>query len=377
MNILFLESSIPPSRGGVQRVSWLVSRYLNEHGHDTYFAFWFKDSDEVDEHHKIRIGKEGEVGKCSNRLYNFIKNKAINIIINQQCRNKFVSRVIKKVRDEQICKVVYCHHLSPDYGDYVNLGIKDCIKNLFSCMLFGVDMYSRWERKQYDISDRYVLLSESFKNEFIKRTKLRDTSKLRWISNPLSFPFTLASQYDNKKKQILIVSRMHERQKKLTSALRIWKEIEHRGYRDWNLVMAGYGPDEQMILDYAKSLNLSRMTYIGKVDNPAGLYMESSIFMMTSNYEGFGMTLTEALQFGCVPLAFDTYAALHDILTHGDNGFIIPIHDEGAYADQLCELIDNPTILKRMSRRAMESCKKFGMETVGQKWLDLINELQS
>ena len=88
------------------------------------------------------------------------------------------------------------------------------------------------------------------------------------------------------------------------------------------------------------------------------------------------MTLTESLQFGCVPMAFDTFTALHDILTDGYNGFIIPAKDEQTYADKMIELMKSPTTLEAMSKNAIESSKKFSIDVIGKQWLNLIDELK-
>ena len=246
------------------------------------------------------------------------------------------------------------------------------LKDLIVRLRTGLDLYNYEEWNQYKISDIYILLSKTYKDEFLHHIKIKDSTKLRWINNPLSFPFV--DTQSARLKQVLIIARMDERQKNLTAAMRIWREIERRGNNDWTLIMGGYGNDENMILDYAKSIGIKRMNFVGKAKDPRNLYIKSSIFMMTSNYEGFPMVLTEALQFGCVPLAFDTYTALHDMVNDGYNGYIIQNKDEKDYADKLESLMNNTSRIKEMSFNAINSSKKFSIDVIGQKWLELINE---
>ena len=59
--ILFIESSIPPSRGGVQRVSWLLAENFKRFGYDICFAFWLKDYDKVPKSNKIRYSDDESV----------------------------------------------------------------------------------------------------------------------------------------------------------------------------------------------------------------------------------------------------------------------------------------------------------------------------
>lgn len=97
--------------------------------------------------------------------------------------------------------------------------------------------------------------------------------------------------------------------------------------------------------------------------------------MMTSNFEGFGMTLTEAMQNGCVPMAFDTYTALHDIVTDSVDGMIIPPKDEKKYANNLYELMSSDVRRRQMALDAMKTAQKFSISSIGAKWINMFNEL--
>ena len=66
---------------------------------------------------------------------------------------------------------------------------------------------------------------------------------------------------------------------------------------------------------------------VGK-QSPQSYYLNSSIFLMTSDYEGWGMTITEAQQFGCIPIVLNTFASLQDLIANGENGFIVDSVDE-------------------------------------------------
>lgn len=82
-----------------------------------------------------------------------------------------------------------------------------------------------------------------------------------------SFVFRIGATDRHRKKEkiVLIISRYHEVQKNLCAAMRIWKEIEKRGTKGWQLVMGGYGPDEQMLMDYIKELQIENIKILGKV----------------------------------------------------------------------------------------------------------------
>ena len=96
--------------------------------------------------------------------------------------------------------------------------------------------------------------------------------------------------------------------------------------------------------------------------------------MMTSNFEGFGMTLTEALQNACVPFVFNTFSSLHDIIESDYNGFIIPAKDEILYATKMIEFMQGKN-QDEYAVQALESSRKFSIENIGLQWIHLLNEL--
>ena len=94
--------------------------------------------------------------------------------------------------------------------------------------------------------------------------------------------------------------------------------------------------------------------------------------MMTSSSEGWGLTLTEAQQYGVVPIAFDSYASLHDIIQDGENGFIIPNNNISEYIEKLKLLIINQDIRKEMASKCIESSKRFSQKNIIQEWIKLL-----
>ena len=90
--------------------------------------------------------------------------------------------------------------------------------------------------------------------------------------------------------------------------------------------------------------------------------------MMTSNFEGFGMTLTESLQNACVPIAFDTYSSLHDIIKDGNNGYIINRGDEEGFANKIMKLQNDNVLRYNLQLNALDSSRYFSIDSIMQKW---------
>lgn len=100
-------------------------------------------------------------------------------------------------------------------------------------------------------------------------------------------------------------------------------------------------------------------------------YKESSLFFMTSAFEGWGLTLTEAQQMGCVPIAFNSYSSLLDIIESQYNGVIIKDSDIATYIETTLSLMANRNELRRMAWNASESSKRFSKEKVAKMWLSV------
>ena len=121
-------------------------------------------------------------------------------------------------------------------------------------------------------------------------------------------------------------------------------------------------------------LGLKRCNLYG-FQKPASFYNRSKIFCMTSLFEGFGLVLTEAMYYATVPLAFNSYVNVGDIIDKGKNGMLIPPFDVEQYANTLSLLMDNPILWKAMSEEAVKKSYSYSINTIGMQWLRLFEEI--
>ena len=220
--------------------------------------------------------------------------------------------------------------------------------------------------------DKIVTLSPAFVPHFHSLAPLTLAGKVIAIPNPNTYeePVTRTSA----EKIVLFVGRLDNKTKGIDRLLRIWSKVEPKA-PDWTLQIVGDGQDKEMLMDIACRLKLNRASFEG-FRLPKPYYEKASIFGMTSTFEGFGMVLTEAMQHGVVPIAFNSYDALTDIVTDGQDGLLIPAFDEDAYAARMLELIKKEETLRRMSVRAAASSNKFSRDIVARQWYDLIDSMK-
>ena len=365
MNILYIEQSLNPSLGGIEKVTKILSDEFALEGHECFFVFDKTDDVCIDFEHKLKVSYDVSYSMISKQLQSFIECNKIDVVIFQDVGHKYLRRFFQKYRKTHKIKLIYCFHVSPDYWKYFKHGFNIKGIKYYIKRMIGINPYVYDIKRMYGLVDDFVLLSNSFIDDFCAIYKIKDSSKLRAIPNPLPFP--PITTIGEKQNIVLIVSRFCERQKNLRSALRIWKLLEEKN-PTWKLQIVGYGEDESMLKSYAKALSLKSVSFEGKQDDVYSYYAKAKIFMMTSVFEGFRLTLIEAQQLGCVPIAFDNFSVVHDIIKNGENGYIVKANDEVQYANCCQGLMNNGFLCKSMGKAAIAFSVRFAPNNIIKLW---------
>ena len=375
MNILFITPSVvQPLNGGIERITYSISKVLEADYHYGCF-FW-----------------NLETGGDVQQVESYIREQHIEIIVAQGA-DKRISRLLPSLRrfanhmDWKV-SLLFVFHSNPGVElatmDYcclldrifhkkdISANIKQLMWQLFLPLLRKgmLRHLAAKYRAPYEIADKVVLLSEKFIPDYCSIAGC-DMTKMTAIPNMLSFPMEQYYPCD-KEKTVLVVSRMEERQKRIRMVLRIWKEIENQG---WNLKIVGVGEDLDYYKRLAKRWHLQNISFEGR-QNPLSYYQSASIFLMTSAFEGWGLTLTEAQQCGCVPVVFNTYASLTDIIEHQRNGLIVKEGDVHQYVLTLHTLMQDEALRQRLAQHAAEDCLRYTPQKVAARWDALFKSLK-
>lgn len=371
-----------PVYGGGETITVTLSNELVKRGHHVHIAYLYEKicdpmpyqiDDSVITHKLYTV--EGFKHKDVNALRQIIIANSIDVMINQWGNTTLCSKAKRGTK----CKLITCWHLDViRKPDRIPNGKFNVIKAFIPKTLLEVynkNKQIRQHKLNYKLSDKYVFLSKSFVNEYLNVSKTKDIDhKLYAISNPLTYNFEYnLDDYPFKQKKVLFVGRIYEYHKRLSYVLKIWQHIEQNDkLNEWTLDIVGGGPDMQETKDLAESLNLKRVSFKGFC-NPQPFYERSSVFMMTSAFEGFGMTLVEAQQYAVVPMAMDTYGSLHDIIENGKNGIIIKDNDICGYGKALEKLLIDNAYRKNLAISGLLSCKLFKIENIINEWESLFN----
>ena len=390
MNIVYLYgNSIDPTKGGIQRVTTVLADYFESKGHSVFYISRMIDG-LVLKHVRQNYLPNSEVIICEENkgyLKSFILNNDIDVVINQNGMDPIMSELAYIVNNTK-AKLFSCIHnsiLSPIQHFETTYAVQgkryklDKLlfltkwKPLKSTLLqFYKFKYASHYRKLCANSEKVILLSDKFKYEISFFNKKNSSlHNVVGLPNPLSFTATIIPDlYEQKKKQIIYVGRVDRRQKKVDLLIDIWEKL-HLDHLDWNLKIVGGGDELPIIKKLAADKKLENISFEGFV-NPEKYYKESAVFCMTSSYEGFGIVLVEAMQYGVVPFAFDSYRSITDIIDDSQNGFLITPFQIDKYAEKLKEIILNADLRMKIGKAAIEKSKLFSVDEIGDKWLALI-----
>jgi len=104
-------------------------------------------------------------------------------------------------------------------------------------------------------------------------------------------------------------------------------------------------------------------------------YSTSSVFVLPSRYEGFGLVLIEAMACGVPVVSFDCENGPRSIISDSFDGFLIPPFDIDAFAEKVILLMTNETLRKKMGENAKKSAIRYDIERIGLQWKQLFDGL--
>ena len=390
MNILFLVKTF--GIGGVEIVTLSLAKALRERGHQVgIFTFLLHDEilckqvpDDISFYisHGLKERKSNEA-----MLRQILVSDGINLVINQWGLSFMPIRLINKARQGLGIKVISVYHMQVN----MNGRLASCDKAISNCsnrMLKPVLklkrrlmklVTSRSMRYVYNHSDIYEVLSPSFVGIFKEFTGIKNPAHLVVQTNPVTIAHTQDFILDvgKKQKEIIYVGRLDMMVKRVERVIDTWGYLEEK-FPDWQLTIVGDGEDRQILESYVKNLGLKRVSFEG-FQQPSEYYKRASMLLLTSEYEGFPLILPECMSFGVIPVVYDSYAAVRDIIEDHRNGIIIPSagcdYDANAAANLIAGVMNDDRLRGVMAANAIEKSKQFSLENICDEWEKIFSSL--
>ena len=226
-----------------------------------------------------------------------------------------------------------------------------------------------WRRKQERCAkrlDALVLLTQEDARSW------EGTTKTYVIPNPTPFYPKESSSCESHK--AICVGRLNE-QKGYEYLIEAWAIVSKR-HPDWILNVYGSGEIKEKLQSQIDERGITE-TLVMNEPTPQILekYLESSLYIMSSRFEGFPMVLLEAMSCGLPCVSFDCPNGIKDMVKDGKNGFLVDYLNVSMLAEKTCLLIENAELRKEMGKLAKDYIIKYSTERIMAMWVNLFNEL--
>lgn len=385
MNILFVLQRYP-GFGGIESVTkMLAGEFIVSYGYNvTVFSTSRQEvASQILDHDKFRYTTSDLKGSELKAYFDtVVADVKPDFIIYQ---DSYVPEEFLLEGIDKSIKVIVCEHNSPDC---LETGLDFVTKNLSNANPANIIRKLRlpFRKKKLhrtvklhhlrmlELCDCYLLLSNSF-FPILKECYQVEDDKISTMPNPIVIPDTVVDINRERRNRVLFVGRLTA-QKGVNYLLDIWSRIEPRC--DWELVVVGDGDQREYMENEINARHLSRINLVGFQENVYSYLIDSKVFFSPSVFEGFGIAILEALAAGTIPIAFDSYASVRDLITDGENGYLIPPFEVQEFADRFISFTRlSDSMVKEMREKACKKAMEFELSVIAEKWKNLMEGMKS
>lgn len=362
MKLLYITNGINGS-GGLERVLSIKAGYLSDQlGYSVHIVglndstsnlfYDFSDSIHL---HTISVGGNplSYVKSYVSGLKKIVKQIQPDVIL--VCDDGLKAFFLPLILGKSI-PIVYERHVSKQIEYRKNSGVLKQFSTRFKLKLMSV-LAGRF--------DKFIVLTKQNTTEW-------NSKNLQVIPNPLSFYPTESSSLTNKK---VIAVGKQSHQKGFDRLLKSWKSVQEK-HPDWTLEIYGKKDPGMQLEALAIQLSVDKSVHFFDPEKDiVTKYLESSMYVLSSRFEGFGMVLIEAMACGVPCVSFDCPFGPADIIQNNEDGIVVENGNETELAHAICSLIEDDNLRRKMGAKARQNVKRYLPENVMQNWDELFKSL--
>ena len=232
-----------------------------------------------------------------------------------------------------------------------------------------MDKFRTWQDERIVRKfDKFVVLSQEDKGYW------GELPNIQVIPNAALF---VAQQHSEVvKKRVIAVGRL-DYQKGFDRLIEAWRIVQqHPEFHNWQLDIFGQGEWKEMLQGKVNHYGLQDTLHINEPTKNIGEeYANSSLLVMSSNYEGFPMVMIEGMACGLPVVSFDFKCGPKDIIQHEQNGLLVKNGDIPGLAEAMMKVMGDEALRKRMSEEAKKVTETYSEEKVMKQWVELFEGL--
>lgn len=353
--------------GGMTRVLASKVNYLAEHGYEVYII----TTDQLGEDHFYSINDKVTCIDL-NINYHFHDqeskfSKLFHLLPKMLRHRRVLSRVLKELKADIVVSMFAKEAL---FLPYIEDGSKKILEAHGARYTWVSTRHGLFGRLQnyFDLLtigkfDRFVTLTE------IDRPNWGSVDNMLVIPNPNTFE---SEQTSSLVAPVVLAAGRYHFEKNFESLLKAWV-IVHRQFPNWLLRLRGEGLDKLNPL--IQELGLIDCVSIGSTTDMLSEYLECSMFVLSSLWEGLPLVLLEAQVCGVPLVAYAAQCGPLEVITDGENGFLVEVNNHEALAERMMLLMGSLELRQKMGKAAKLHSKRFTEDVIMKKWEELFKSL--
>lgn len=342
--------------GGTERVTSILANGFNNRGYQVSIISFtdglnpiFNTNSDISLYSIGNTKKNGIIKKFRNfnRLHQIIKKNQIDILIVVDVRLYIYAHWLKYISH---CKVIAWEHFNyfKEYGRIGKISHKLAIRYADELIVLGKNDLQNYQQNE------------------------KNLTKIDYIYNPFSLETDQTTSLDNN--VVLSVGRL-EKQKGFDLLLKAWAIVEKKN-TNWKLKIIGNGNEKENLLKLKEKLKLKNVDFIPFTKNIINEYLNASLYVMSSRFEGYPLVLIEAQKCGLPIISFNCHEGPSEIVKENVNGFLIDKNDYKNLGNRILYLLNNREILQKFHKNSNIDLDKYELNNILDKWESIFIEIK-